>query len=88
MTEPIPLDRVLAEIRFTNIVRAESRRTIICAPEWVDQIRAAVEAEWPGLHTVVGNALLADDPSTVWVADMQCLGAGLAEMVQASRWPR
>lgn len=75
----------LTEWKFAAIADAESKRTIICSLERVDEIRAAVaEAGLAHRFTVQGTSSSMVGPSTVLVIDTSAMEG--AEREAAQQW--
>lgn len=74
----------LTEWKFAAIADAESKRTVVCSPERVDGIRAAIAAAGLEHRFTVQASRLVPSPSTVLVIDTSVMEG--AEREAAQRW--
>ena len=50
------LDRIRTDIAFLRQIEGDAKRTVLCEPHRVNELRAAVEREgWAHILTVVGS---------------------------------
>jgi hypothetical protein len=74
-------DRLVADLRFLDIAREESKRTIYCEPHRVDQIRAVVDQHGgAGIFTVRANPIC--DPGQLIIVDDGAIEAAEQEFLQ------
>ncbi|MFI0900584.1 hypothetical protein [Streptomyces sp. NPDC020983] len=74
-------DRIVTELAFLDVVREESRRTILCEPHREQQIRAAVDqAGAADIFAVKPSPTC--PPGKLLVLDERALAAAHAELVQ------
>lgn len=75
------LDEMLTAIRFLDLVREESKRTILCEPHREHQLRAAVDQEGAAEILTIRPSKVCPVGKLI-VIDENALEAGMREVAQ------
>jgi hypothetical protein len=82
MEDPIEfMRRMMDDIRFWDQIQGDAKRTILCLPEQVDAVRAAIDQKDVGHLLTVRSSPLAPEGKFI-IIDEQALEASWRQMIQ------